>query len=79
MKKPLITDEYPRNAVKYWILCNGGGSDIKVFVKHYVCEQVWRDSNVLSFNHVLDFNDGSVYEELCGATFCKESLIGDEE
>lgn len=77
--KRLITDDYPCNAVKYWLRCNGGGDEVRVYVKSQSTIFVNKYGDILTFNHVLDFNDGRMYSEWYGKVFSKDSLCGMEK
>ena len=58
-----IKDLGPRNAVYWWIYCNGGRDNIRVYVKSQSTVFVNRYGDTLTFNHVLDFKDIKFYEE----------------
>lgn len=70
-----ITDLWPRNAVYWWLYCNGGRDDVRVYVKDQSTVFVNRYGDTLTFNHVIDFKDARFYterfvdanmKELCG-------------
>ena len=76
--KRLITDEYPRKAVYYWLLCNGGSNKVSVFVKNNTTIFVNKYGDVLIFNHVIDFSSDEPYRKL-GKEYSIKELCGDEE
>lgn len=74
----LITDDYPCKAVYYWLLCNGGGDEVRVFLKGNSTEFVNKYGDSISFNHSVDFTDAKVYDNLAFITNRIE-LCGEEE
>lgn len=75
--KRLITNDYPCRAVKYWILCNGGGDKMRVLFTDNGTSTVFINEygDIMNFNHCVNFNSAKVYEgnfyetnlkELCG-------------
>ena len=73
--KYVITDEYPRLAVKYWLLCVGGYEHVTVkHTKkgHTSFENKYGD--VMTFHYCVNFEDAKFYNkttisninELCG-------------
>lgn len=75
----LITDDYPCEAVRYWLKCNGGGDVVRVYVKSQSTVFVNQYGDILTFNHVLDFNDSRLYENWKGEPLSKLSLCGEDE
>lgn len=73
-----IKDLGPRNAVYWWLYCNGGRDNIRVFVKSESTVFVNRYGDTLTFNHVIDFEDARFYTERFVDTNIKE-LCGEEE
>lgn len=73
-----IKDLGPRNAVYWWLYCNGGRDNVRVHVKSQSTVFVNRYGDMLTFNHVIDFKDIKFYEERFVDTNIKE-LCGDEE
>lgn len=81
-KEPLITDLYPREAVRNWLFVNGGWDDIRVRIKSKTigrkCSRttfINKWGRKIEFDGTIDFTDSKVYEdkklrftitELCG-------------
>lgn len=70
-----IKDLGPRNAVYWWLYCNGGGNNVRVYVKSQSTVFVNRYGDTLTFNRVIGFKDVKFYvkrfvdtniKELCG-------------
>lgn len=76
--KRLITDDYPCRAVKYWILCNGGGHSMRVLFNNGNTVFVNAYGDTMNFNHSVDFNSAKVYEGRFYETNLEE-LCGEEE
>lgn len=76
--KRLITDDCPCEAVRYWLKCNSGFS-AKVICKHNTTMFISEFGEILTFDHVLDFNDGRVYDEWVNREFSIEALCGKED
>lgn len=86
MKEPLITDLYPREAVRNWLYVNGGWKDIRVkfksskfkgskFTKTIFINKYGRK---IEFDGAIDFTDGKVYEDK-KLRFTIAELCGKEE
>ena len=78
MSKRLITDDYPCEAVRYWLKCNSGDST-KVICKGSTTVFVSEYGGILSFDHVLDFNDTRMYGEWKDREFSAQALCGEEK
>lgn len=69
-----IKDLGPRNAVYWWLYCNGGGDNVRVYTRLHTTF-INKYGDTITFNRVIDFKDNSFYinnfvdtnmEELCG-------------
>lgn len=78
MSKRLITDDYPCEAVRYWLKCNSGFS-AKVICKNDSTTFISEYGEILTFDHAIDFNDARMYGEWCHRSFSVQSLCGKEE
>ena len=84
--KPLITDLYPREAVRNWLFVNGGWKGIKVEFKHSIFKGMKRSKTVftneygrkIEFDGTIEFTDFKVYEDR-KLRFTIEELCGAEE
>lgn len=75
--KRLITDEYPRKAVLYWVKCVGGRDKIKVYIDDGKTVFQNKYGATIVFDYCMDFNDAKVYRG--GGVFTLEELCGGEE
>lgn len=86
MTKPLITDLYPREAVRNWLYVNGGWKDIRVKFKGSKFKGMKRTKTIfineygrkIEFDGAIDFTDCKVYEDR-KLRFTIEELCGKEE
>lgn len=70
-----IKDLGPRNAVYWWLYCNGGGDNVRVYIDRLRTVFVNEYGDTLEFGYVVNFNDVKFYvknfvdtniKELCG-------------
>lgn len=81
MKLPLITDLYPREAVRNWLFVNGGWDGIRVKIKGRKCTKtifINKWGRKIEFDGTIDFEDFKVYEDR-KLRFTIEELCGAEE
>lgn len=78
MSRRLITDDYPCKAVRYWLKCNSGNS-AKVIIKGNSTMFISEYGYILTFDHVIDFNDARMYDEWRDREFSTKALCGEEE
>lgn len=79
MSKRLITDDYPCEAVRYWLKCNSGNS-AKVICKDNTTMLISEYGEILTFDHVLDFNDARMYSSKWrDREFSAQALCGEEK
>ena len=67
----------PRNAVYWWLYCNGGGDNVRVYTKLHTTF-VNKHGDILILNDVISFRDSRFYTEWFVDTNMKE-LCGEEE
>ena len=78
MSERLITDDYPCEAVRYWLKSNSGNS-AKVICKNNRTVFIGEYGEVLTFDYVLDFDDPKMYSDWGNRWFSTQALCGKEE
>lgn len=66
-----IKDLGPRNAVYWWLYCNGGGDNVRVYTKLHTTF-VNKYGDILILNDVISFRDTRFYTEWFVDTNIKE-------
>lgn len=67
----------PRNAVYWWLYCNGGGNKVRVYAKLHTTF-INEHGDILILNDVISFRDARFYTKWFVDTNMKE-LCGEEE